>query len=144
KEAHAYETPNSPQVGIGHRPEALSSNRRQVKPDTKGMTMPVIGTFSADKDGYAGTIRTLALNSKVRILANDRKTTDGAPDFRIMAGTAEIGAAWRKTKQGSEESYLRVKLDDPSFPQPIWGALLEATQDGVVRLLWQRDRRDDT
>ncbi|HZQ02308.1 MAG TPA: DUF736 domain-containing protein [Reyranella sp.] len=106
--------------------------------------MPVIGTFSADKDGYAGTIRTLALNSKVRILANDRKTTDGAPDFRIMAGTAEIGAAWRKTKQGSEESYLRVKLDDPSFPQPIWGALLEATQDGVVRLLWQRDRRDDT
>ncbi|MBX9591698.1 MAG: DUF736 domain-containing protein [Hyphomonadaceae bacterium] len=106
--------------------------------------MPVIGTFSADKDGYAGTIRTLALNSKVRILANDRKTTDGAPDFRIMAGTAEIGAAWRKTKQGTEETYLRVKLDDPSFPQPIWGALLEATQDGVVRLLWQRDRRDDT
>jgi uncharacterized protein (DUF736 family) len=106
--------------------------------------MPVIGTFSADKDGYAGSIRTLALNTKVRILANDRKTTDGAPDFRIMAGTAEIGAAWRKTKQGSEETYLRVKIDDPSFPQAIWGALLEATQDGVVRLLWQRDRRGDT
>jgi uncharacterized protein (DUF736 family) len=106
--------------------------------------MPVIGTFSVDKDGYAGTIRTLVLNTKVRILANDRKTTSGAPDFRIMAGTAEIGAAWRKTKQGTEETYLRVKLDDPSFPQPIWGALLEATEVGIVRLVWQRDRKDET
>lgn len=106
--------------------------------------MPVIGTFSADKDGYAGTIRTLALNTKVRILANDRKTSDGAPDFRIMAGAAEIGAAWRKTKQGTEETYLRVKLDDPSFAQPLWGALLEATEDGVVRLVWQRDRKDES
>lgn len=106
--------------------------------------MPVIGTFSADKDGYAGTIRTLALNSKVRILANDRKTTDGAPDFRIMAGPTEIGAAWRKTRQGSEQTYLRVKLDDPVLPQPIWGALLEATEDGVARLVWRRERTDES
>ena len=34
--------------------------------------MPIIGTFTAVKDGYAGTIRTLNLNSKVEILANDR------------------------------------------------------------------------
>jgi uncharacterized protein (DUF736 family) len=55
--------------------------------------MPVIGTFSAVKDGYAGTIRTLTLNIKVQLVANDRREADGAPDFRIMAGTAEIGAA---------------------------------------------------
>jgi hypothetical protein len=53
--------------------------------------MPVIGTFSAVKDGYAGTIRTLTLNIKVQLIANDRREADGAPDFRIMAGTAEIG-----------------------------------------------------
>ena len=105
--------------------------------------MPVIGTFSAVKDGYAGTIRTLTISAKVSILANDRKESEGAPDFRIMAGTTEIGAAWRKTKQGSEETYLRVKLDDPTLPQPIWGALLETTEDGVARLLWRRDRRED-
>ena len=104
--------------------------------------MPVIGTFSAVKDGYAGTIRTLTLNAKVSIVANDRKEGDGAPDFRIMAGSSEIGAAWRKTKQDSEETYLRVKLDDPALPQPIWGALLEATQDGTARLLWRRDRKE--
>jgi hypothetical protein len=29
------------------------------------------------------------------------------------------------------------------LPQPIWGALLEATEDGTARLIWRRDRRDD-
>jgi uncharacterized protein (DUF736 family) len=48
--------------------------------------MPVIGAFSAVKDGYAGTIRTLTLNIKVQLIANDRREADGAPDFRIMAG----------------------------------------------------------
>ena len=105
--------------------------------------MPVIGNFSAVKDGYAGTIRTLTLSTKVRIIANDRKEGEGAPDFRIMTGGAEIGVAWRKTKQGSEETYLRVKLDDPALPQPIWGALLEATEDGTARLLWRRERREE-
>ena len=49
--------------------------------------MPVIGTFKADKDGYAGTIRTLTLNAKVRIVANDQKQSQGAPDFRVLVGT---------------------------------------------------------
>lgn len=105
--------------------------------------MPVIGTFSAVKDGYAGSIRTLMLNGRVRILANDRKDSDGAPDFRISLGTTEIGAAWRKTKQGTDQAYLRVRLDDPSWPQPIWGVLIEGSDDGVVRLIWRRDRKDD-
>ncbi len=76
--------------------------------------MPVIGTFSAVKDGYAGTIRTLTLNIKVQLVANDRREADGAPDFRIMAGTAEIGAAWRRPRRSSDETYLSVRLDDSS------------------------------
>ena len=106
--------------------------------------MPVIGTFSAIKDGYAGTIRTLTVATKVRLIANDRKEGEGTPDFRIFAGDAEVGAAWRKTRQGSEETYLRVKLDDPALPQPIWGALLEATDDGLARLIWRRERKEDS
>jgi uncharacterized protein (DUF736 family) len=105
--------------------------------------MPVIGTFTPAKDGYAGTIRTLMLDGRVQIRANDRKASDGAPDFRITLGTSEIGAAWRKTKQGGEQTYLRVRLDDPSWPQPIWGILLEAPEDGVVRLIWRRDTREE-
>ena len=105
--------------------------------------MPVIGTFAAVKDGYAGTIRTLMLKAQVRIVANDRKLSDDAPDFRISLGTTEIGAAWRKTKSGTDQSYLRVRLDDPAWPQPIWGVLLEATEDGVIRLVWSRPKREE-
>ena len=105
--------------------------------------MPVIGTFSAVKDGYAGTIRTLALRAQVRILANDNKANNDAPDFRITLGATEIGAAWRKTKQGTEKSHLRVRLDDPAWSQPVWGVLLEATDDGVIRLVWSRPKRDE-
>ena len=46
--------------------------------------MPVIGTFRTDKDGYSGSIRTLSLNAKVRIVANDQKQTASAPDFRVF------------------------------------------------------------
>jgi uncharacterized protein (DUF736 family) len=105
--------------------------------------MPVIGTFTAVKDGYAGTIKTLTLSAKLSILANDSKNSEGSPDFRIMAGAAEIGAAWRKTKQGSDQTYLRVKHDDPALPYPIWGTLLEASQDGMARLLWRRQKKDE-
>jgi uncharacterized protein (DUF736 family) len=105
--------------------------------------MPVIGTFQAVKDGYTGTIRTLTLNGRVNIVANDRKSSDGAPDFRITLGTTEIGAAWRRTKQGTDQTYLRVRLDDPAWPQPIWAALLEGTDDAPARLVWRRDRKDD-
>jgi uncharacterized protein (DUF736 family) len=59
--------------------------------------MPVIGTFSAHKDGYAGTIRTLMVNGRVKFLANERKESEGAPDFRIVLGSTDIGAAWRRT-----------------------------------------------
>jgi uncharacterized protein (DUF736 family) len=106
--------------------------------------MAVIGTFAAVKDGYAGTIRTLTMHAKVRLVANDRKDGGGGPDFRVMNGPMEIGVAWRRTKQGTEESYLRVKLDDPALPQPIWGALFESTDDGIVRLVWRRELREET
>ena len=109
--------------------------------------MPVIGTFTPVKDGYTGSITTLTLNAKVSILRNAGKQGRNAPDFLIMAGTVEVGAAWRRINHGQArdqaKEYLRVKLDDPLLPEPIWGALLGDGEDGVARLLWRRDREDD-
>ncbi len=104
--------------------------------------MPVIGTFKADKDGYAGTIRTLTLNAKVRIIANDQKQSANAPDFRIVSGMIEVGAAWRKTAE-DQSSYLSVSLDDPSLAAPIRAALFETTDDGMLRLVWRREKKQD-
>jgi uncharacterized protein (DUF736 family) len=63
---------------------------------------------------------------------------DRSPDFRIIAGTTnvELGAAWKKTsKEG--RPYTSVKLDDPSFPAPIYASLVEA-EDGASNVIWSR------
>lgn len=102
--------------------------------------MATIGSFTASKDGYEGTIRTLTVNVKARIIANDRKTSEGAPDFRIYAGRAELGVAWRATSNGEPpREYLSVQLDDPSFAEPVRAALFE--EDGTAVLVWNRKER---
>jgi len=99
--------------------------------------MATIGTFTAGKDGYTGTIRTLTVNIKARIVANDARKSAGAPDFRIYAGRAELGVAWKASSSGGEKrDYLSVQLDDPSFPEPVRAALFE--EDGVAFLVWNR------
>lgn len=99
--------------------------------------MATIGNFTVSKDGYVGTIRTLTINVKARIVANDRKNSEGAPDFRIYAGRAELGAAWKAKTNGEEpREYLSVLLDDPSFPEPVRAALFE--DDGAAYLVWNR------
>lgn len=105
--------------------------------------MAIIGIFKPDKDGYTGTIRTLSISAKVRIVANDRRGNGSSPDFRVFAGHTEIGAAWRKTAKDGDTSYLSVRIDDPVFPEPIRAALLQQAEDGVLRLAWRRERREE-
>jgi hypothetical protein len=47
--------------------------------------------------------------------------SERGPDFRIFAGATDFGAAWKKTARETQREYLSVKLDDPSFPAPIYG-----------------------
>lgn len=99
--------------------------------------MATIGSFTASEKGYTGTIRTLTVNVKASIVANDGKATEGAPDYRIYAGRAELGAAWKsKTAADQPREYLSVLLDDPSFPNPIRAALFD--EEGAAFLVWNR------
>ena len=85
--------------------------------------MATIGTFTSTENGFTGSIRTLALNVKARI-ARVENPSDKGPQFRVYAGSVELGAAWQKTS-GEGRDYLSVKLDDPSFPAPIYATLSE-------------------
>ena len=98
--------------------------------------MAAIGTFIAQGDGYTGSIKTLTLNVKSATFRPNEKSDDKAPDYRIFAGTTEFGAAWKKTSQQNRE-YLSVKLDDPSFPAPIYASLVES--DEGHSLIWSRN-----
>jgi uncharacterized protein (DUF736 family) len=98
--------------------------------------MATIGTFTLQADGsFSGAIKTLTLNVRSAQLRPNEKTDDKAPDYRIFAGQTEFGAAWQRTSR-ENRSYLSVKLDDPSFPQPIYASLVEV--DGGHSLIWSR------
>lgn len=100
--------------------------------------MANIGTFTADKDGYTGTLRTLTLNVKVKLVPNDKGENDKAPDFRLQATGNDFGAAWKKTSEAGRE-YLSVTLDDPAFPAAVYARLIEG-DDGTHDLLWSRSK----
>ncbi|MCD4514313.1 DUF736 domain-containing protein [Brucella pseudogrignonensis] len=103
--------------------------------------MATIGTFSrAEKDGsFSGSVKTLTLNVKsVKFIPVEGDNENG-PDFRIFAGTTvEFGAAWKKTSDKGN-SYLSVKLDDPSFAAPIYASLVDTETEGLA-LIWSRRR----
>jgi uncharacterized protein (DUF736 family) len=53
-----------------------------------------------------------------------------------------LGAAWQKTAKDTERDYLSVKLDDPSFPAPIYATLIEVEGAEGLQLIWSRPNRD--
>jgi uncharacterized protein (DUF736 family) len=101
--------------------------------------MATLGSFTKSEDGsYTGAIKTLTLNVKSVVLRPAEKDdNDKAPDFRVLAGATEFGAAWKKTSRENRD-YLSVKLDDPSFAEPIYASLVDA--DEGYHLIWSRSR----
>lgn len=97
--------------------------------------MATIGAFTAQGDSFTGSIKTLTLNVRSAVIRPAAKTDDKAPDYRILAGQTEFGAAWKRKSQQDRE-YLSVKLDDPSFPAPIYASLVEV--EGGHSLIWSR------
>ena len=99
--------------------------------------MSIIGHFVADTDGYVGSIRTLTIHAKLRLVAIDNKTKEDGPDFRILFGLHEVGAAWKaKTHEAEPRDYLSAMIDDPMFPEPLRGALFE--DNGNLNFVWRR------
>src|SRR5215207_476194 len=118
------------------------SRLRWARPEQQTeTTMATIGSFAASDNGFTGSIKTLTLNIKAKFAPSD-KENDKAPDYRIFAGATEFGAAWKKTARDSDREYLSVKLDDPSFPAPIYASLVKIDGDEGYTLIWSRRSGD--
>ena len=104
--------------------------------------MSVIGTFAPSKDGgWIGTIHTLTMNTKVRLVPNDNRDSENAPAFRIFVGQSRVGDAWEaRSAADKPREYLRVRLDDPSLPEPITAALFQSEDATGAQLVWNRRR----
>jgi len=104
--------------------------------------MATIGTFTTTTNGFVGSIRTLSLNVKAKLVRVENPSDKG-PHFRIFAGAnVELGAVWQKTARDTDRDYLSVKLDDPSFPAPIYATLIEVEGEEGLQLIWSRPNRD--
>lgn len=102
--------------------------------------MATIGTFTPARDGFLqGTIRTLTLDTPAQMepVTSDK---EGAPAYRLYAGEIELGAAWAKTAKESGRDYHQVRLDDPSFPAPIFANLIQDETTGHYTLIWNRNK----
>src|SRR3546814_12955554 len=87
------------------------------------MIMANIGSFRKVGQEYQGEIVTLSVQAKgVRIVPETNPPSDNAPSHRVFVGRAEIGAGWSKTSADNRD-YISIKLDDPSFSQPIYASL---------------------
>ncbi|GMN13046.1 MULTISPECIES: DUF736 domain-containing protein [Alphaproteobacteria] len=107
--------------------------------------MATIGTFKKTGNEYVGEIVTLNVQAQnVRIVPEDSTNGENAPSHRVFVGRAEIGAAWSK-RSNEDRDYLSLKLDDPSFTQPIYANLFDDTVieggEETFSLIWSRARR---
>ena len=68
--------------------------------------MATIGNFTRDKTGYAGAIRTLTVNMKARLVPNDARKSESAPDYRIFSGQAarQLTALMAQPPMGREKN----------------------------------------
>lgn len=99
--------------------------------------MTTIAKLTKQKDGsYTGTLTTLALHAaNITIVPEVKSDNEKAPAFRVFAGDFELGAGWKRTSKAGNR-YWSVKLDDPSFTQPIYCVFVKTGE--VYLLEWNR------
>jgi uncharacterized protein (DUF736 family) len=103
--------------------------------------MANIGSFKKSGNEYQGEIVTLSVQARgVRIVPEANRSNDNAPSHRVFVGRAEIGAAWSK-RSNEGRDYLSLKLDDPSFTNPIFANLFDDEDGEGFSLIWSRSRK---
>jgi uncharacterized protein (DUF736 family) len=101
--------------------------------------MAIIGTFTKQENGsYTGTIDTLTFRVHATF-EPQAKRGKSSPEFRIVSGLSDFGAAWERTANGGHQ-YLSVRLDDPSLAAPIDCRLVRSSIEDVYSLIWERKR----
>ena len=110
-------------------------DRATIAQSRQNFSRPSAQLKRGEDGSYTGTIKTLSLNIKVRFVPAEPSQNEKAPDLRALAGNIEIGAAWKRTSK-ENTVYHSVKLDDPSFPAPIYANLVEVESGHA--LVWSR------
>ena len=64
--------------------------------------------------GYEGTLSTMSLKKRIRIVPNRTKETDMQPDFRVYTeDRVEIGGGWNRIGKTSGRPYVSLTFAAP-------------------------------
>ena len=87
--------------------------------------MPAIGHVTRTLNGgFKGQIKTLTIRADIDIVANDDKSSDSQPDFRVLSEGAEVGAGWSRSSETSGRDYVSLSLAAPEFgPRRLYANL---------------------
>ena len=91
--------------------------------------------------GFEGTLATMSLKKRIRILPNSSKESDVQPDFRVYTeGRVEIGGGWKRIGKVSGNPYVSLTFSAPEFgPSKIYANLGPAAgqdDEDVMAILW--------
>jgi len=102
--------------------------------------MPAIGYVTKSDDGsFTGQLKTLSIRAEIDIVANDKKTTDTQPDYRVTSDGVEIGAGWLRRSETSGRDYVSLSLAAPEFgPRRLYANLGRAAGEAEDRfaVIW--------
>lgn len=102
--------------------------------------MAAIGYVTRRSDGsFKGSLKTLSIRADIEIVANDAKTSDSHPDYRVTSGGVEIGAGWNRRSQSSGQDYVSLSLAAPEFgPRRLYANLGRAAGEAEDRfaIIW--------
>lgn len=94
-----------------------------------------------DQGGFEGTLATMSLKKRIRILPNTEKQTDAQPDYRIYTeDRVEIGGGWNRVGRNSGREYVSLTFAAPEFgPSKVYANLGRAAgqnDDDIMAILW--------
>ena len=101
--------------------------------------MASIGYVSKTNDGYSGKLALIKIQTDIRFVANATTRSPDSPDFRIMAGPAEIGAAWSKTSREGKDYTSGILAHPELGPAKIaftLGRAAEQDDADAFALIW--------
>ena len=102
--------------------------------------MATIGYVTrTDTGSFKGQLNTLTIKADIEIVPNATKANDVQPDYRVVAGGVEIGAAWNRRSETTGRDYVSLSLAAPEFgPRRLYANLGRApgNDDNRFAIIW--------
>ena len=102
--------------------------------------MATIGYVTkTDTGSFKGQLNTLTITTDIEIVPNATKANDVQPDYRVVAGGVEIGAAWNRRSETTGRDYVSLSLAAPEFgPRRLYANLGRApgNDDNHFAIIW--------